>query len=221
MKLRTAVTLLYLIPPALLLHAKDKKPDGVPAVFGQARYVYVEATDGTEFDPNLNTEDRTAIADVRDAMAKWKRYTEVTSKDEADLVIVVRKGRLASANAGITPQPGQLPNGRPGQLPSGSNRQGGIGTGEYGSEVGVEAGPPEDLFEVCAMNPDGKLSGPLWLRTMPDGLRAPRVTLLEQFRDAVDKAYPPQPAGSTKTQQTQPPAQQPPPQQPPVPGQKP
>jgi len=75
--------------------------------------------------------------------------------------------------------------------------------------VGVEAGPPEDLFEVCAMNPDGKLSGPLWLRTMPDGLRAPQVTLLEQFRDAVDKAYPPQPAGPAKTQQTAPPAQQP------------
>jgi hypothetical protein len=213
MKLHTAVTLLFLFPAALQVHAKNKKPAGVPAVLAQARYVYVEATDGTEFDPNLNAEDRTAIADVRDALAKWKRYTEVTSKDEADLVIVVRKGRLASANAGITPRPGQLPNGGPGQLPNGSSRQGGIGAGEYGSDVGVEAGPADDLFEVCTVDANGKLSAPLWLRTLPDGLRAPGVMLLEQFEDAVDNAYPPQPAGTTKTQQTPPPAQQPAPQQ--------
>ena len=147
MKLHTVVALLV-FPSALLLHAKDKKPAGVPAVFGQARYVYVKAMDGSEFDPNLDTQDRMAIADVRDALAQWKRYAEVTSMDEAELVIVVRKGRVASANAGIVPRPGQMPNG--------ANRQGGFGTPEPGEETGAEVGPADDLFEVCTVNSNGK-----------------------------------------------------------------
>ena len=92
MKPHKAIALLLLFPAALLLQAKDKKKTIVPAVFGQARYVYVEAVDGREFDPNLYPEDREAIADVRDALADWNRYTLTTEREQADLVIVVRKG---------------------------------------------------------------------------------------------------------------------------------
>jgi hypothetical protein len=186
-----AVALTLLFPSALLLHAKDKKPI-VPALFGQAKYVYVEAIDGQEFDPNLNPDDRVAIADVRDALDNWKRYILTTSRSEADVVIIVRKGRAAGANVGITPRHGQLPGGvgQPGQ-------PGSMGSG---GQIGAEGGPPDDLFEVCQVNTDGKLSGPLWERTMPDGLSVPKVVLLEQFEEAVDKAYPPQPATAPKAQ---------------------
>ncbi len=202
MKLHQSVALALLLPAAALLHAKDKKPI-VPALFGQAKYVYVEAIDGQEFDPNLNPDDRIAIADVRDALDNWKRYILTTSRSEADLVIVVRKWRAAGANVGIAPRRGPLPGGagQPGQ----SGQPGSIGAG---GEIGAEAGPPDDLFEVCQVNSDGKMSSPLWQRSMPNGLNAPDVMLLEQFKKAVDKAYPPQPAAAPQKSSQQQPAQQ-------------
>lgn len=195
MKPLQGVALALLFGSALLLQAKSKKPS-VPAVFGQAKFVYVEAVDGQEFDPNLNPYDRIAIADVRDALDNWKRYTLTTSRSEADVVILVRKGRMAGANEGITPHRSQLPGsggqiGQPGQ-------QGSIGGG---GEMGAEADPPDDFFEVCQVSADGKLSGPLWEQSMPNGLDAPRVMLLERFEEAVDKAYPPQPAIPQKSSQ--------------------
>jgi hypothetical protein len=209
MKPHQAVALTLLLPAALLLQAKDKKPK-VPAVFGQAKYVYVEAIDGREFDPNLNPDDRIAIADVRDALDNWKRYILTTSRSDADLVIVVRKGRLASANVDMAP--------RRGQMSGGAGQPGQPGSMGAGAEIGAEAGPPDDFFEVCQVNPDGKLSGPLWHQSMPNGLNAPSVMLLVQFEEAVDKAYPPQTASQkqqsqgtqTQTQSTpSPPAQKP------------
>jgi hypothetical protein len=195
----------------MLLHAKDKKP-AVPALFAQARYVYVEAIDGEEFDRNLDPDDRMAIADVRDALSNWKRYILTTSRSEADVVIVVRKGRAESGIVGITPHHGQLPNGASQPVQQGQpgqpGQQGSIGAG---GQIGAEAGPPDDLFEVCPVNTDGGLSNPLWEHSMPNGLNAPDVALLEQFEKAVDKAYPPQPAAQKQQSQAtqQQPAQQP------------
>ena len=122
MKIRQAIALTLLFPSALLLHAKNKKPI-VPAVFGQARYVYVQAIDGQEFDLNLNPDDRIAISDVRNALDNWKRYILTTNRSEADVVVVVRKGRAADvvvavprgrasgADVGVTPRGGPLPGG--------------------------------------------------------------------------------------------------------------
>ena len=59
--------LLFFPGPA---HSKKKDPD-IPALFRQARYVYVEAVDGDEFNPRLYPEDRQAIADVRHALQAW------------------------------------------------------------------------------------------------------------------------------------------------------
>ncbi len=201
MKPHKAVALLLVFPAALLLHAKDKKQPGVPAVFGQARYIYVEAVDGQEFDRNLYPEDRMAIADVRDALEKWKRYTLTTEREQADLVIVVRKGREASADAGVSA--GGVPSaGTGGQFP-GQPRTGGPASG-VGVQAGGEVGPPDDLFEVCQINANGKRGSPLWERSMPNGLTAPRVALLQQFKEAVEKAYPSQPASQPTNQTSKP-----------------
>jgi hypothetical protein len=207
MKHHKTVAFLLVFPAAVLLHAKEKKPI-VSAVFNQARYVYVEAVDGREFDPNLYPEDREAIADVRDALTNWNRYVLTTEREQADLVIVVRKGRLASADAGVSANGGQDPSGGSGQVgaqvPSQRRAGGQMGGPGNGSEIGPgngpgiraggEMGPPDDLFEVCQINPNGKLSNPLWEHSMPDGLDAPRVLLFRQFREAVEKAYPQQAA---------------------------
>jgi hypothetical protein len=63
--------LLFFPGPA---QSKKKDPD-IPALFRQAHYVYVEAVDGDEFNPRLYPEDRQAIADVRQALQTWNRYT--------------------------------------------------------------------------------------------------------------------------------------------------
>jgi hypothetical protein len=78
--------------------AQSKKKDPViPALFRHAHYVYVEAVDGDEFNPQLYPEDRQAIADVRHALQTWNRYSLTIRRQDADLVFVVRKGRLAAA----------------------------------------------------------------------------------------------------------------------------
>jgi hypothetical protein len=80
--------------------SKKKDPD-IPALFRQAHYVYVEAVDGDEFNPRLYPEGRQAIADVGHALQTWKRYVLTIRRQDADLVFVVRKGRLAAAQGSM------------------------------------------------------------------------------------------------------------------------
>lgn len=169
--------------------SKKKDPD-VPALFRQARYVYVEAVDGDEFNPRLYPEDRQAIADVRHALQAWNRYTLTIRRQDADLVFVVRKGRLAAAKvfAGVhtgarTPgaqTPDQDPNQEPARYPN------------SGTEVGAsgEVGSPDDFLFVDAVSPEGRRGAQIWMQSRRDGLNTPEMALFKQIKDAVDKAYP-------------------------------
>jgi len=189
-----ALLLLTMIPTLCLAQKKPKKPD-IPAALAQARFVYVEAMDGGEFDRDLSPADRIAIADARDYLKAWGRYTISYERDKAELIFVVRKGRLAEADADVGIGNGQDPNfpsasqgpmGQPGTQNQNRQRQRDMTMG-----VGGEVGPADDLLQVCLFNVDnGKRSGPLWIRTQAHGLSAPRMQLLAQFRDAVEKAYP-------------------------------
>lgn len=199
----TVALVLVLVPTLALAKDKTKKPI-VSAAFRNATYVYVESVDGGQYDPNLYPEDRQAIGDVQDALQEWKRYTLTVRRDEAELIIVVRKGRLAEANVGGSVGTGSGPQGvsfpgRTGQSGSGN----GPGTGpnpgpsagpSRGLGVGGEAGTSDDLFEVCQGDGNGKVSAPIWMHTRRDGLDTPDLTLFKQFKDAVDKAYPMQTA---------------------------
>lgn len=61
-----------------------------------------------------------------------------------------------------------------------------------GDELGgsSEVGPEDDLLQVFSTGADGKLLGPIWTREMKDGFDAPRVLLIQQLKDAVERAYP-------------------------------
>ena len=178
--------LLFFPGPA---QSKKKDPD-VPALFRQARYVYVEAVDGDEFNPRLYPEDRQAIADVRHALQAWNRYTLTIRRQDADLVFVVRKGRLAAAKvfAGVhtgarTPgaqTPDQDPNQEPARYPN------------SGTEVGAsgEVGSPDDFLFVDAVSPEGRRGAQIWMQSRRDGLNTPEMALFKQIKNAVDKAYP-------------------------------
>jgi hypothetical protein len=181
--LKAVALLLVFLASLAMAQAKTKKPDKLPAVVNLARYVYVEAVEGQQFDLRLPPEDRQAIADVNAAFQDWSRYVLTTRRDQADLIIVVRKGRLAEGNVGVSGGTG--PKGAPGQ-PTG-------GTG-YGVAYGGEVGSPDDLFEVFMPNPNDVHGTPIWMRTKADGLDAPKVVLFQDFKAAVERDYPPQTA---------------------------
>jgi len=168
-----------------IAQGKPKKPD-VPGPFQNAHYVYVQAEDGDILNPRLFPEDRQAISDVEDKLRNWNRYALTVNRSEADLVFVVRKGRLASAqlhggiSGGSHPQPG-VPG--PG---SGPDTRPTVDT-----EIGArgELGPPDDLFRVYLQR-EGQLGAKVWERSSDGGLDAPAVPLVEQLKEAVEHAYP-------------------------------
>lgn len=184
-----AIAPLLLLALPLAAFAKSKKPD-VSAVFANATYVYVESPDGDLYRPGLDPGDRQAIADVQDALRDWNRYKLTPQRNEAELIFVVRKGRIASGRiAGGIGVPQPLP---PGQTPHGNGQPGG-GPGQPGSpgvEDGAEFGPQDDLLRVYMLDADHKLTGPIWNRSQTDGLEAPRLLLFQQLKSAVEKAYP-------------------------------
>jgi hypothetical protein len=198
---RSLLCLLILLGlcPALA-HAKAKKGSDPPANFRHATYVYVEAVDGNAFNPELLPEDRQAILDVEQGLSAWNRYGLTARRQEADLVFVVRKGRLvtAQARAGIHvgPQQGQASGRSPSQRPNGDPSQNPVGDR---AGVSSEIGPPDDLLFVYLLNPDGRLGAQIWMRSLKDGLRSPDVPLFEQVKDAVEKAYPRQTASGKPT----------------------
>ncbi len=190
MKPLKMITLLLLLMPALAtIQAKPKKPYKLPAVFEQARYVYVEAVDGQEFDPRLEPDDREAIADVDKALYDWNRYIVTTRRDQAELIFVVRKGRLAAATLGgqVSSAPPIGP-GRPGAGP---------GPGS-GIAVGGEVGPPDDFLEVYLPNPNEARGALLWQRALPDGLNPPQLMLFKQLKDEIERTYPAPPKAPPK-----------------------
>ena len=194
MKLTTPVVVaLALVAPLAL--AKDKKKHDVPEMLNTARFVYVAAEDGDIMNPRLFPEDRQAIADVQDEVKDWNKYAVTLNQNEAELMMVIRKGRLVGAQAhggvGIGSGP-ELGAGYPGsRSPADPNSRPGVST-EIGGRA--EAGPPEDLLRVYAVNPDGSRGGLLWTGAMQDGLNAPQVPLVKQLKRDVEKSYPPQTA---------------------------
>ena len=190
MKLYKLIALVVLLLPSLAL-AKDKskKPDVSP-LFNNATYVYVEAEDGDIGNPGLGPADQQAIADVQNAVHDWKRYSLATERSKANLIFVVRKGRVASAQAHIgasgvyRPAPGQPANQNPAQM------QQPAGVSEMAD---AEAGPPEDTLRVFLLDPNGKRVGPIWNRSLRNGLDGPQLILFQQLKAAVERAYPPAP----------------------------
>jgi hypothetical protein len=189
-----SIGLLLILIPALGL-AKTKKHNDVPAVFQNAHFVYVEAVDGDLMKPGLFPDDRQAIVDIEDGLRDWNRYVLATRRTEADVVLVVRKGRAVGAQVhGGIGVSSRAPVGATSSRGTGQPGQAGGQPGDS-DNVGAEAeiGPANDLLRVYLVNGDGKLSGPLWTREMQDGLDAPGLMLLQQLRTAVERAYPSQP----------------------------
>lgn len=191
----SAVLALVLLPTLTLAQNQNTKKT-VPAVFNNARYVWVESMDGDIFTPTLLPADRHAIIVVQNALERWGRYVLCTDRKEAELIFVVRAGRAGEASTGVgvgnpgTEQPDSR-NPRQKQPPDWSSPD------SMGSEVpmgtkvmvGGAAGPPNDLLKVVAGN-DPENSTQVWLRSEKNGLGSPNVPLFQQLKKAVDHDYP-------------------------------
>ena len=60
-----------------------------PGTLANARYVYVAAYDGDQFDTNLLPDDREAISSVQNAIQAWGKLTLVYQPSQADIIILV------------------------------------------------------------------------------------------------------------------------------------
>jgi hypothetical protein len=62
----------------------------LPRTLANARFVYVTAYDGDEFDSRLLPEDRAAIARVQDSIQKWGKLVVVYRAEDADIILAVQ-----------------------------------------------------------------------------------------------------------------------------------
>ncbi len=148
---------------------KTSKDAVVPALILHARYVYVTAFTGDQFNPRVMEADRMAINDVIDALKKWGRYAITYDQKNADLIIVVRKGLIAGLKLG-----GRVSGGTPG-----------VGGGPYG---GVEGGSPDDTLLIM-QGPGNPLdTSALWRRSAKNGLDGPDPALVAAFKKDVEQA---------------------------------
>jgi hypothetical protein len=70
--------------------ATDSKNPEIPRTLSNARFVYVVAYDGDQFNPRLLPEDRAAIARVQDSIQKWGKLIVVYRPQDADILLVVQ-----------------------------------------------------------------------------------------------------------------------------------
>jgi hypothetical protein len=155
-----------------------------------AQYIIVTTYYGNSIvNPNTPTEDRNVMLAMEQALKKWGRYHVVYSPEMADLVVLVRKGRYAVLTGGGTIGVGSgggisIGSGQPGiagTVPD--NRP--IGTG-VGISSGAEAGMPDDELAIYDAHL-GLDTSPLWRRMQHDGLRVPKIPLLEELKRQVQE----------------------------------
>jgi hypothetical protein len=83
-----ALVLVCLATAGAAVAAKDTP--AMPKIFANARFVYVTAYDGDQYNPSLLPEDRAAIARVQDTLQKWGKLTLVYRPEDADMVVAVQ-----------------------------------------------------------------------------------------------------------------------------------
>jgi hypothetical protein len=191
MRARVA-TLIAVCLVATLGFAKDKKKTILPAYVLRAQTVAVIIDPNAGFtveDPQAN---RTAQRDVESALLSWGRYNPIMQINDADLIVVVRKGNGRMVNDTIH-DPRQ--NNRPGSvIPSDngasiSGQEGPRGQSNPQVTPQMEIGQSEDSFLVYEGGGDRPLDrAPVWRYLGQDGLMTPAVPAVDAFRKAVADA---------------------------------
>jgi len=88
-KIFATVLLSLALALASAVAAAENTP-AIPRTLSNARFVYVTAYDGDQFNPNLWPEDRAAIARVQDAIEKWGKLMVVYRPQDADIILALQ-----------------------------------------------------------------------------------------------------------------------------------
>ncbi len=146
--------------------AKDKPT--FPKFIASAKYVLVTTYFSDDLaDSRVPPVDRQAVIDVQDAIRDWGRYSLVYERKNAELIILVRKGRTAETRNGIG-------------IHAGSSR-----SPSLGPTTDADGGDPDDMLAVYNASL-GTDTAPLWRGRMRDGLNAPEVKLIHELRTKVE-----------------------------------
>ena len=169
----------------LLAAQSYAKAPTIPALVLQARYValgyetsegFIAETDFRSFaSTKVEPDDCQAIANIYDALSKWKRYIITMNPENAEILIAVRTGRRASGIGGVRVGTGGID-------PRTGRRTSGIGP-----VFGAEVGPADDYLAVYQSD-EGREAARLWVGTQHDGLVGKNPRLFKNFRDEVEAA---------------------------------
>ena len=192
--------LILLVSPALNAKDKDKdkKKSSLPELVIRARTVLVVIHPDAGEPLHQPTANATARENVEQALMNWGRLQPVMDGQVADLVIAVRTG--TGRMVGPTVKGGPIDT-RPtvmqptdtgirigaqqGHAPP-LNDPGMSGPRGNGPRISNEVGASEDSFEVYLGTSQYPLdSSPVWRYVAKDCLRAPTVSAVEQFRNAI------------------------------------
>ena len=222
----TTAAMVLVVIFAGMASANKKEKVVLPDYLWKAKTVLVvilpDAVEPTD-DPSAN---RRSQEEVEKALMKWGRFQLTLDAGLADLVIGVRKGTGKIANPTVNggpvdSRPGTVEatddairvgvtKGRPPDVtqpggPLGTNGTGGSTTDK--PHTGVEVGGQDDMFKVF----HGKVqyavdAAPVWRYAEKDGLKAPEVKAVAEFRKAVEES---EKAAAQKQQQQQQPGKTP------------
>jgi hypothetical protein len=185
-------TLIAVCLLATMGFAKDKKKAILPTYVLRAQTVAVIIDPNAGFtidDPRAN---QVAKQDVESALLSWGRYNPILQTNDADLIVVVRKGNGRMVNDTI-------------HDPRQNNRPGSVIPADNGASINAQEGPraqssPEvtpqmeigqtdDSFVVYEGHGDRPLDrAPVWRYVAKDGLLTPAVPAVDAFRKAVADA---------------------------------
>ena len=158
--------LAFLFVPFIL--AKEKS--AFPTFIVNAKYVLVTTYFGDNLaDSRVPPADRQAVIAVQDAIRDWGRYSLVYERKNAELIMLVRKGRTAETRDGI-------------DIHAGSDR-----SPSLGKVTDADGGDPQDMLAIYNASL-GTDTAPLWRDRMPAGLTAPKVKLVHELRAKVEAA---------------------------------
>jgi hypothetical protein len=178
---------------SILAFAKDKNKAVLPELVLQAHSVAVIGDPDEKISISNPNDQKQALNNVEEAFTKWGRLSPTNILQDADLVVLVHKGRpagaVAAGNANDRPVILQ-PNDNGGRI---SINKGPVPTGTAdppNSSVpgtGMESGSTEDLFRVYRGHQQYPLdSTPLWSYMARNALDAPSPAAVEQFRKAIE-----------------------------------
>jgi hypothetical protein len=169
--MKRALSLCFFVLFLLISSVVAKDKSTMPKLVVNARYVMITTYYGENLaSPRVPPDDRQAASDVQNAIQDWGRYILVYDRKDADLIILVRKGRIVEAQGGIG-------------IHTGSDRS----NPSIGPMANVDAGDPQDMLAVYQAT-QGVDSPPLWRDRMTGGLNGPTVRLVEELRTKVEAA---------------------------------